>query len=85
MEEIVTWKYQMLKPEWNEWQRRLWAAGEAFYLGRGGVSIVARATGLSRPTITKGIKEHAALAIKRVFIERVLREGRILAIVLDHD
>ncbi len=37
--------------------RRLWAASEARALGYGGVSIVARAVGLTRPTITAGLKE----------------------------
>jgi DNA-binding phage protein len=40
----------------NERQRRLWAAAEAKALGYGGVSVVARATGVSRRAI------HAALA-----------------------
>ena len=57
MEEIIAWKYQTLGPELNERQCRLWAASEARCLGYGGISIVARATGLSRPTITSGIKE----------------------------
>ena len=57
MEEIIARKYQVLKSEWNERQRRLWAASEAMCLGYGGVSIVARATGLSRPIIMRGIKE----------------------------
>jgi transposase len=47
----------MLKSELNERQRRLWAASEAKSLGRGGITAVSRATGISRPTITKGIKE----------------------------
>jgi transposase len=41
----------------NEQGRRLWAATEATVLGRGGVSLVAQATGLSRPTIYAGIRE----------------------------
>jgi hypothetical protein len=57
MEEIIARKYQTLRPELNERQRRLWAASEAIALGYGGVSLVARATGLSLPTITKGIAE----------------------------
>jgi transposase len=57
MEEIIFRKFQTLKVEWNERQRRLWAASEAMCLGRGGVTVVARATGLTRPTISKGIKE----------------------------
>ena len=37
--------------------RRLLAASEARQLGRGGVSVVSRACGLSRVTITKGLHE----------------------------
>ena len=47
----------MLKDELNERQRRLWAASEAMDIGYGGISQVARATGLSRLTISLGIKE----------------------------
>jgi hypothetical protein len=41
----------------NERQRRLWAATEALALGRGGISRVAEATGLSRPTVRAGVRE----------------------------
>jgi transposase len=47
----------MLNSSFNERQRRLWAATETVNLGHGAVSIVSRATGISRPTIIKGIKE----------------------------
>jgi transposase len=47
----------MLLPEMDERLRRQWAAAEARELGWGGVSLVARATGLSRPTITAGMQE----------------------------
>jgi len=57
MEEIIARKYWALQSEWNERQQRLWAASEALCLGYGGVSLVSRATGLSRPTINKGIRE----------------------------
>jgi len=50
-------KYQALLPEMDERRRRQWAAAEARELGWGGVSLVARATGLSRPTITAGLRE----------------------------
>ena len=50
-------KYQLLLPEMDERRRRQWAAAEARELGWGGVSLVARATGLSRPTITAGLRE----------------------------
>jgi hypothetical protein len=41
----------------DERRRRQWAAAEARELGWGGVSAVARATGLSRTTITAGLRE----------------------------
>src|ERR1044071_3996296 len=50
-------KYRMLLPEMDERLRRQWAAAEARELGWGGISLVARATGLSRPTITAGLRE----------------------------
>ncbi len=57
MEEIITKKFQVLCNELNERQRRLWAASEALAIGHGGITAVALATGISRPTITAGIKE----------------------------
>ena len=57
MDDIIAWKYQMLQSKLNERQRRHWAGAEALALGYGGITKVANATGLSRTTITKGIKE----------------------------
>jgi Rhodopirellula transposase DDE domain len=53
----ITKKFKALDPILTEQGRRLWAATEAMVLGRGGVSLVAQATGLSRPTIYAGIQE----------------------------
>lgn len=50
-------KYILLSPEMNERSRRQWAAAEARELGYGGLSLVSRATGLSRPTISAGLHE----------------------------
>ena len=36
---------------------RLWAATEALALGHGGIALVARATGMARSTISRGIQE----------------------------
>jgi transposase len=41
----------------NEAQARLYAAQRSIELGRGGISHVARVTGMSRPTIMKGVAE----------------------------
>ena len=57
MEQTVKCKYEALFPLMNERVRRCWAAAEAKALGYGGISIVSRATGLSRNTITVGIQE----------------------------
>ena len=51
IETAIGVKYQQLTPYLNEKTRRLWAATEAAAWGRGGTSVVARATGLSRTTI----------------------------------
>jgi hypothetical protein len=50
-------KYRALKPELDERRRRQWAAAESRDLGRGGVTAVAQATGLSRTTIYVGTGE----------------------------
>jgi hypothetical protein len=50
-------KYRLLSPEMDERMRRQWAAAEAGELGWGGMTAVARATGLSRPTIAAGLRE----------------------------
>jgi hypothetical protein len=50
-------KFRALRPGMDERLRRQWAAAEARELGRGGVTAVARATGMSRTTITAGKHE----------------------------
>lgn len=50
-------RFRALAGELNERQRRLWAASEARAAGRGGIAATARATGISVPTIRKGIAE----------------------------
>jgi hypothetical protein len=50
-------KFVQLWPHLNERARRMVAAEEAVRLGRGGISLVSRACGLSRVTITKAIGE----------------------------
>jgi hypothetical protein len=53
----VRQKYEALASLLHEKARRRWAACEARALGRGGISLVAAATGLSRPTIRRGLVE----------------------------
>src|SRR4051812_34407806 len=56
---VVRQKYLLLCPELDERARRYWAATEAMALGYGGVTAVARATGVARNTIAAGIHELA--------------------------
>ena len=55
--ERIRRKFQALDPVMDERMRRHWAASEARELSWGGVSWVAKATGLSRTTIAAGIAE----------------------------
>ena len=50
-------KFLLVALELDERRRRQWAAAEARDVGWGGISLVSRATGLSRPTIMTGLKE----------------------------
>jgi hypothetical protein len=50
-------KHAALQAVFTERSRRLWAATEARDLGYGGVAVVARATGLSPATISRGLTE----------------------------
>jgi transposase len=50
-------RYQALKSLLDERARRLVAAAESQAIGRGGISAVSRATGISRPVIRQGIAE----------------------------
>src|SRR5919107_2285761 len=55
--DIVRTKFDLLRPLMDERMRRQWAASEALCLPRGGVTVVAKATGLSRTTIGEGMRE----------------------------
>lgn len=57
LREAIQRKYRLLGQILDERGRRLWAAVEASQLGRGGISAVAVATGLSRTTIYQGMEE----------------------------
>jgi len=50
-------RYRAMEPLLDERQRRCFAGAEAVALGRGGQVAVARATGLSLPTVRAGVRE----------------------------
>jgi transposase len=57
MEAIIREKFEALSARLDERSRRLWAGAEARALGYGGVSTVARATGMSRNTVVAGLRD----------------------------
>jgi hypothetical protein len=66
-------KFRLVAVELDERRRRQWAAAEARDVGWGGISLVARATGLSRPTIMAGLKELALSAKSRAVVAARVR------------
>jgi hypothetical protein len=70
-------RFRALAPYLDERMRRLVAASESEAIGYGGVSVVARATGVSRRAITDGMKELRAPKTRKVRLEeiRIRRRG----------
>ncbi len=56
-EKAIKQRFDLLAGELNERTRRVLAASEAMTIGRGGIALVSRATGLSRKAISLGIKQ----------------------------
>jgi DDE family transposase len=55
--ESVARRYAVLRSHLDERQRRLVLAAEAAELGRGGITVVAQATGVHPDTVAKGVRE----------------------------
>ena len=72
---VLRKKYRVLRDLLDERGRRVWAAAEASSLPRGGVSLVAQATGLSRTTIHAGIRELQQRKAKPLEAGRSRRAG----------
>ena len=66
-------KYKALRPALTERARRIWAATEARAAGRGGITVVARATGIAYSTIRRGLQELASPS--DVAPQRIRRPG----------
>ncbi len=86
---LVRQKYTRLSPVMNEKVQRRWAAAEALGLARGGIALVAQATGLSRTTIAAGIRElqggQQGATAETNGTERVRRRGGGRKSVVQHD
>jgi transposase len=66
-------KYAALRSVLTERSRRVWAASEAVAIGHGGIGVVEAATGISRSTISRGIRDLATEA--DLPAERTRRSG----------
>jgi len=66
-------KYKALAPALTERARRIWAATEARAAGRGGITVVARATRIAYSTIRRGLQELEARS--PVEPQRIRRPG----------
>ena len=69
-------KFRGLAPVLTERSRRMWAATEARALGHGGIALVELATGVSRSTIQRGLRELEAGELFDVSRERRPGGGR---------
>src|SRR5918995_382278 len=56
-ERAIRKRYEAIRDQLDERERRLFAAAEARSAGRGGVVAVSQATGLARGTIERGLKD----------------------------
>src|SRR2546430_838765 len=74
-EQAIKTQYEALKPELDERARRVWAATEARSLGHGGVTTVARATGLAESTIRLGKQALTSVANASDAPRRMRRHG----------
>ncbi len=71
-DDVLAQKRLTILPHLNEKQRRLVLAAEARSLGYDGVSQVARATGISRPTFIKACENWRAMRSQSLgFVEQV--------------
>jgi transposase len=68
-------RYAALGPVLDERGRRRFAAAEALAAGRGGVTAVARITGIARSTIDRGLAELRGEAEPDAALDRVRRKG----------
>jgi hypothetical protein len=86
--EVIAEKFASLESVLDERARRLWAAAEARAIGRGGISRVAEATGLSRITIRSGLRELSPSSPpldREASSGRIRRRGGGRKPLIDHD
>jgi Rhodopirellula transposase DDE domain len=82
-------RWRLLSPYLNRRQRSLWAAAEAEAIGYGGCVLLSNVTGISKQTITAGMRKlrltKMASAGSLIRVQRSGRGGRKLAELKDPD
>jgi len=73
--DMINQRYTLVSPFLDERQRRLYLAAEAKVIGYGGVSIVSRATGVSRNAIASGYDDYEQAKEKQLPPGRIRKEG----------
>ncbi|MFQ5567493.1 MAG: ISAzo13 family transposase [Paracoccaceae bacterium] len=81
-EDAIRRHYEQLRPSLDERRRRLFGAAQVRAVGRGGIAAVARATGIARSTIGRGLKD---LDRPDTLGGRVRRPGGGRKSVVEHD
>lgn len=78
-------KFRGMRPAFTERSRRLWAATEARAIGHGGIAAVEAATGISRSTIQRGLRELESGASRALGADRTRRAGAGRKPILETD
>ena len=74
-EAAIKLRYVAVDPVLDERARRRFAAAEALAAGRGGVTAVARVTGMARSTIDRGLAELRGETVTAAASDRIRRKG----------
>ena len=73
--ERICRKFVSLFPVLDERSRRHWAGSEALELGRGGIALVAAATGMARDTVRRGVREGGQADPETPWTTRIRQSG----------
>jgi len=73
--ESIRQKFNAIADVLHERGRRIWAAAEARQIGWGGESLVEQATGITRKTIRRGLREIEDTPSEKLASSRSRRQG----------
>src|SRR4030042_1357461 len=70
---LISKRHKILSPLLDEKSRRLMIAAESKVIGHGGIAVVSKSTGVSRTTISSGLKELKNPSV--IEVNRIRKEG----------